>query len=246
VPNVIGVGLPTLTQIASWDTTHLRVAEEDWSAIADGWEKHFTTVQSASQEPGGSPWEGHAAEAAQARAYNDLIKVRQLSDSLQSAAAVARRGADRLEHAKRGVLDSVQHAEESGFTVAEDLSVTSRHNGGGPAAQSQHLAEAIEHVATIRTRAAKLGQLDRDVSGELSAATADLDNIAFAESPTGSDDGRESTIQAVDFSTSPVPQEPPPQDPGLPQPPGGWSDDPAMEDAQRIAYGHAWSKHLAD
>ncbi|WP_249644587.1 hypothetical protein [Nocardia sputi] len=30
---------------------------------------------------------------------------------------------------------------------------------------------------------------------------------------------------------------------GLPQPPGGWSNDPAMRMAQEIAYGHAWSKH---
>jgi hypothetical protein len=30
---------------------------------------------------------------------------------------------------------------------------------------------------------------------------------------------------------------------GLPQPPGGWSNDPAMRMAQEIAYGHAWTKH---
>ncbi|MBH0780499.1 hypothetical protein [Nocardia bovistercoris] len=33
---------------------------------------------------------------------------------------------------------------------------------------------------------------------------------------------------------------------GLPQPPGGWSNDPAMRMAQEIAYGHAWAKHRKD
>lgn len=244
--SVIGAALPTLTQIATWDTTHLRAAGQAWSVIADGWEEHFTSAQAASQAPGGSVWEGQAAEAAQNRTYDDLVKVRQLTDGLHGAAAVARRGADQLAEVKREVLDAVQHAEASGFTVGEDLSVTGRQQGGSLAEQGQRRAKAAEHAATIKARAAKLSELDRDVSGRVSAATADLNNVTFTESPTGSADGRESTIQAVDFSTAPLPLEPPPKDPGLPQPPGGWSDDPAMEDAQRIAYGHAWSKHLAD
>ncbi|WP_157105806.1 hypothetical protein [Nocardia sienata] len=33
---------------------------------------------------------------------------------------------------------------------------------------------------------------------------------------------------------------------GLPQPPGGWSSDPAYRLAQEIAYGHAWEKHHDD
>lgn len=33
---------------------------------------------------------------------------------------------------------------------------------------------------------------------------------------------------------------------GAPQPPGGWSKDPAMEWAQRIAYGHSWEKNHTD
>jgi hypothetical protein len=53
-------------------------------------------------------------------------------------------------------------------------------------------------------------------------------------------------IQALDTGT-PRPQAPHPAapDPGLPQPPGGWSKDQVMDDAQHIAYGHAWRDHAA-
>jgi hypothetical protein len=55
-------------------------------------------------------------------------------------------------------------------------------------------------------------------------------------------------ISALDttWKREPPPPPPPKPRPGLPQPPGGWSNDPALEDAQRIAYGHAWNKHQSE
>jgi hypothetical protein len=52
-------------------------------------------------------------------------------------------------------------------------------------------------------------------------------------------------VEALDqhWKLDPPPKPPPDPRPGLPQPPGGWSNDPVLEDAQRIAYGHAWDKH---
>jgi hypothetical protein len=58
------------------------------------------------------------------------------------------------------------------------------------------------------------------------------------------DDGEQTQrgIRAVDNHHGPLPQDRP-SNPGLPQPPGGWSDEWTMNDAQHIAYGHAWEEH---
>lgn len=79
-----------MTRIQRWDTTHLTEAADNWSNAAATWERAFTNVYQAAQRPGGTPWEGAAAEAALARTHADRARVLQAVDSLNYAAEVAR------------------------------------------------------------------------------------------------------------------------------------------------------------
>ena len=99
-------------------------AAQSWTSTATLWEDSFNSVHQGALRPGGTVWEGQAAEAAQGRAFTDLVKVRGLSDRLTEAAGIARRGADTLNYLKRDALDAVQQARAAGFTVGEDLSVS--------------------------------------------------------------------------------------------------------------------------
>jgi hypothetical protein len=100
------------------------------------------------------------------------------------------------------------------------------------------------HAAYIRHCVGALMAADREVSAQLAAATEDFGSVVFDESPIpGIDDhqpprdAKHAGVQLAGYGI-PLPDEPPPPDPGLP--PGGWSKDEATKEAQKIAYGHAW------
>lgn len=224
---VVGVGVPSLSEIQAWDLAHLENAATDWTATAQHWEASFTSIHRASVSPGGTVWEGVAAEAAQASAFADLVKVRGLADVLHESAAVARRGAETLYAAKQSVLNAVEDASAAGYVVGEDLSVTPSQ--GGAVAQAQ----AQVYAARIRERAVQLAAHDREIAAKISAATAPLNAVTFPEPPSATRDSKP-RIQAVDLHTFKEAPNPEPE-----PPPGGWSSDPLMRAAQKIAYGHA-------
>ena len=224
---VVGVGAPSLSEIQAWDVTHLANAARDWTATAQHWETSFTSIHRASVSPGGTVWEGIAAEAAQERVFADLVKVRGLADVLHESAAIARRGAETLYSAKQSVLDAVRDASSAGYVVGEELSVTPSR--GGAVAQAQ----AQVYAARIQERAVQLAAHDQDIAAKISATTAPLHAVTFPEAPSAPRDNKPK-IQAVDqhtFKDAPNPEPEPP--------PGGWSNDPLMRAAQKIAYGHA-------
>jgi hypothetical protein len=138
------------------------------------------------------------------------------------------------------VLDAVRDAQRDGFVVGEDYSVADRFRSGSAAFRAERLAEAEEHAAFIRHRVAALVATDQELGTRITAATEGIDNLSFGE--TDLDDTR-NHVQAVDHNTFKDAPNPPP-DP----PPGGWSQDPLMRAAQKIAYGHAMDakNHLKD
>jgi hypothetical protein len=90
---------------------------------------------------------------------------------------------------------------------------------------------------------AGLTTTDHQLTTQITAATKDIDALTFHEEP-GIDDtivgDKHKRVQAVDrhtFKDAPNPEPDPP--------PGGWSSDPLMRAAQKIAYGHAFIKHDA-
>lgn len=85
----VGTGVPTLSQIASWDVGHLEQAASEWTNSATLWEGHFDTLYRQAMSPGDTVWEGRAADAAQHRTFADLLKVRGAADGLRDAATDA-------------------------------------------------------------------------------------------------------------------------------------------------------------
>jgi hypothetical protein len=207
---VAGVGAPSLSEIQAWDVVHLENAATDWTNTAQHWEASFSSIHRASVSPGGTVWEGVAAEAAQERAFADLVKVRGLADELHESAAIARRGAETLRSAKQSVLDAVRNASASGYVVGEDLSVTPSR--GGAAAQAQ----AQVYAARIQERAIQLAAHDQEIAAKITAATSPLHSVTFAESPINPP---RDVIQPADYNTprplDPAPRPPVPA-PGLP------------------------------
>jgi hypothetical protein len=232
--------LPGLSEVQGLDTTYLREAQKYWSNTGNLWDQVFTEVHEKISTPAGSPWIGEAAAAGQERAYIDMIEVRGAAFQLLEAAEVARQGDAQLQARKDEVLDAVRDAQRDGFVVGEDYSVTDRFRSGSAAFRAERLAEAEEHAAFIRHRVAALVATDQEFGTRITAATEGIDNLSFGE--TDLDDTR-NHVQAVDHNTFKDAPNPPP-DP----PPGGWSQDPLMRAAQKIAYGHAMDAkyHLKD
>lgn len=170
-----GAGVPSLSEIQAWDVAHLESAATDWKATGEHWESSFTSIHRATVSPGGTVWEGVAAEAAQERAFADLVEVRGLADVLHESAAIARRGAETLDAAKRSVLDAVEEASSAGYVVGEDLSVSPTR--GGVAAQAQ----AQLYAADIQQRAAQLVAHDEAIAAKIATASAPLSSVTFAE-----------------------------------------------------------------
>jgi hypothetical protein len=192
MPGTGGGGLPSLSHILSWDTAHLYLAATDWTSTAEHWEESFTSMQRGTLSPGGTTWEGTAADAAQDRAFADLVKVRGLADRVQDAAETARRGADQLDYLKRQAVDAINEARQAGFTVAEDLSVTDSALLGNLRA-----VKAQQHAAAIGASAAALSAADKDIAAKIAAATTELNGRGFTESPE--------TVHALDVPLAPPP-----------------------------------------
>lgn len=207
MPSVGAAGVPGLSTIQGWDTEHLRSVSRSWSDTATLWENSFDAVHQGALRPGGTVWEGQAADAAAAQTFADLVKVRGASDRLTEAADAARRGADRLDDLKRSALSAVGDARAAGFTVGEDLSVTDRSVAVGPALAARQ-AQAEEFAADIRARAVALSLADHEVAANIGAALAPLAEVAFEEPAHGQPGGQwggpeeKRTVQAVDVKKS--------------------------------------------
>jgi hypothetical protein len=239
-----GTALPTLSQVQTLDTAHVREAAKYWTRTGNLWERAFGEVHEQMAAPGGVPWEGHAAASARERSYLDLVKVRGASDQLHGAAAIAVRGEQQLRACTEAVLEAVQDARADGFSVGDDYSVTDRSRGGTSEFRAARLAVAQGHASFIRHRVAALVTGDHELAARITNATKDIDALSFQEeSDTVIGEDKRDRVQAVDqhtFKDAPNPEPDPP--------PGGWSSDPLMRAAQKIAYGHASGPngHMAD
>ncbi|WP_139821106.1 hypothetical protein [Mycobacterium xenopi] len=166
---------------------------------------------------------------------------------LQQAATIAHRGDEQLQASRDSVLDAVSEARAEGFDVGEDYSVTDRSKGGSAEFRAARLAAAQGHTAFIQHRVAALVANDHAIATEIATATEGIDNLTFFEEPFAVDHpskDEHNGIQLTGYGT-PIPESPHPEpDP----PPGGWSSDPLMRAAQKIAYGHASGPdgHMAD
>lgn len=234
--------LLTLSQVQSLDTSYLSEAAGYFERTGNLWDEVFAKIHAGASNPGATPWTGQTADAAQERAYFDMVKVRGAAFQLHEAAGIARQGGQQLKGCKECVLEAVREAQSAGFDVGEDYSVTDRSRGGSTEFRAQRAAQAQGHAAFIGHRVAALVASDQELATQIASATRGIDNLAFTESPGVDDagDGKRNEVQLVDhhFKDGPNPEPEPP--------PGGWSTDPLMRAAQKIAYGHAGIDHISD
>ncbi|VBA49853.1 hypothetical protein LAUMK142_02217 [Mycobacterium pseudokansasii] len=123
----------TLSQIRAWSTEHLIDAAGYWTQTADQWEDVFLQMRNPSYA---IAWNGAGGDALRERTSADLPIVAAKADQLRQAAAVARNGASEISAAQQRVLYAVEDAQNAGFTVGEDLSVTDTRVGSTTAEQA--------------------------------------------------------------------------------------------------------------
>ena len=235
------VPLPRRSEIESWDTTDLTNAAATWRNAATTSEGAFDQHRRNVSSPGGTTWEGDAKDAALHRVTADIAVVSRQGGVLRKAADLAENGSHDIKAAKNKAVDAITATENDGFQVGEHLSVTDTRKYDINTIVERNKA-TLEHAEDIRWTAEQLALADKLVGDRLQAQAAELDGIRF-EGEGGGQDGSPGDVQLVDNEFK---LDPPPSDTNGPLPPGGWSEDQVMEDAQRIAYGHAWDKHLTD
>ncbi len=142
----------------------------------------FTQVRNQSNTMG---WEGQGGEALRTRTGGDLATVSTRADQLRNAAQVARTGASDISAAQRRALYAVEDAENEGFQVGEDLSVTDTRTSRTVAEQAARKAQAQAFAGDINQRAAQLLAVETETSGQLTAAAGNVGSMTFPGVPGG-------------------------------------------------------------
>lgn len=177
-------GALTRSDIEAWDTAHLEAAATHWRSTAAHWESHFETIHTGMLRPGGTTWEGTAADAAAERSWGDLVKVRGAGDALYAAAGHATTGAGDITWAKRQVLEEITDAEEAGFTVGQDFSVTDKAGDSPLCSTAARQQQAQAFATEITSRVQSLVAIDRQAATQITGALAPLAGMRF-ETPEG-------------------------------------------------------------
>lgn len=201
----------TLSQIREWDTQHLTSAARHWSTTADRWVDAFAQLERLAYSPGGTPWEGAAARAAQDRVYEDRRRVSAATDQLYAASSIAAAAVEDLQAAQKRVLAVVDAAEAAGFTVGQDFSLTTYRAGAEEIAVAE--VEAREFGRQLRCRIAELLDIDQEVAKRIAAAAEDVGSLTFSDTDEAGLE-HDGAIQAVDnYVLKDAPPQPRPPDP---------------------------------
>lgn len=187
--------LPTRSEIEAWSTSHLSDAATSWRSAAAASEGAFDEHRQNISSPGGTTWEGDAKDAALDRVTKDVTVVGRQGDVLREAAELAENGAHDIKAAKDKAVEAITAAENDGFTVGEDLSVTDTREYDIDTIAERNRA-LTEHAEDIRWAAEQLMQADKLVGDRLQAKSADLEAIRFEDEGDGRDG--EPTVQLVD------------------------------------------------
>ena len=182
----------TLSQIQAWSTEHLVDAAGHWTTTANQWEDAFIRIRNQSYS---LTWKGDGGDGLRQQTSADLAIVSGKADQLRQAASIARSGASAISAAQRSVLYGVEDAQNAGFQVGEDLSVTDTRTSSTATEQATRQAQAQAFAADLRTRTEQLVGTEHRVAGELSATTADVGTVGFAQTAAPNGNG----IQLVDF-----------------------------------------------
>jgi hypothetical protein len=170
--------IPTRSQVEAYTADHLVDAAEYWGQLADRWEDAHWQVRNQAHS---LDWEGSGGDALRARTVSDHAVASGKADQLREAATIARRGAGDVSAAQRRVMYAVQDAQNSGFSVGQDLSVTDTCSSKSFAEQAERQAQAQAFAADIRSRAAELAGLDSQVGANITAAAGGVGTTTFVD-----------------------------------------------------------------
>lgn len=166
----------SLSRIQSWSTEHLVDAAAYWTQTADRWEDAFLTMRNQAHA---ITWHGAGGDGLRQRTAADLSVVSGKADRLRRAVKIARDGASDISAAQRRVRYGVEDAQNAGFTVGEDLSVTDTRSTTA-ADRATRQAQARSFAADIRSRAEQLEAADAKVAGDLTSTAGDVGEVGFA------------------------------------------------------------------
>lgn len=192
---------PCRSQIETWSISHLSDAAASWRAAATASENLFDEHRANVASPGGTTWEGDAKDAALDRVTADTVVVGRQGSVLREAADLAEESRHDIKAARDKALEAITAAEQDGFRVGEDLSVTDTRRVDVFSIRARQIS-ANEHAEDIRWTAEQLAQTDRLVGDRLQTKAAELEGIRFEG------DGRDAAVQAASFKQSPGPDDP--------------------------------------
>jgi hypothetical protein len=237
----MATAIPTLSEVRAFTGDYLISAAVHWTDSAGRWTDAYDGLARGIARPTGAEWSGEAAEAAGRRVGADRRRVDGAADELVAAAVAARRAADDLGAAKTKLVNNVRAAEAAGFKVGEGFSLTIVESATATELAARE-AQMRRFGIAIRSDVLALVRADEDAAAQMLRAANGLRSLDFGgDDRAASDRG---VIQAVDFHGAPLPEKPP-NPPPIP-PPEGWSEDPIIRAAQKIAYGHALKDHPDD
>ena len=180
----------------SGDTSELSNAAISWRSAATESEVAFDDHRRNISSPGGTTWEGNAKDATLDRVIADCGVVGRHSGVLRDAAGLAENGSHDIKSALDKAVEAINAAEEDGFSVGEDLSVTDTKTVDVFSVRARQTL-ADEYAEDIRWTATHLIQAEKLVGIRLHAKAAELDGIRF--DGEGEGEKRYSSSGRVDF-----------------------------------------------
>lgn len=169
----------TLSQVQAWSTEHLIETATYWTKTADQWEDVFLQMRNQSHT---LVWDGAGGDALRARTGADFAIVSARADQLRQASQIARAGAGTIGTAQRRILYAGEDANNAGFAVGEDFSVTDTRANRSVGEQAARQAQAQAFADDICQRVTHLFGVEHDVAAKITAATAGL-TPTFPETP---------------------------------------------------------------
>ncbi|VBA36881.1 hypothetical protein LAUMK13_01370 [Mycobacterium innocens] len=222
------MGPLTRSRVEAFDQTAdmLTEAAAQWRARAAVVERAAHAYVEQMTNPDGTAWEGQAAGSAAQMAHSDNLAVLPAVDHAHQMADIAHRGGETLRGARAEALEAIADAEDSGFVVGEDLSVTDTRSADSPAQRLARQQQAEIHRSFIAHRVARLDAANESIATKLQTGAARLVGMAPAgwhqpvtelvrpvpAKPARPVDSR-ATIRAVDNHWKQDPQLPAPVDP---------------------------------
>lgn len=123
------------------------------------------------------------------------------AESLSAAAKIARQEAPNLNAMHRRLLYTLEDAQQAGFNVSDDWSVTDTRASSNAAEQAERQGQAQTFAARLRSQAGALLARDTEVSGNMTNAAAGVGKIHAVDNKFKLDGGPEPKSAADDAAS---------------------------------------------